>query len=351
MGRLPGSKRVAATAATAALAAIVLAAALASAQPAAAHKSLVSVPPCSSGTLSVGEAVGEDPPKELAGPLEASVLADFAIFRRAAQPSDAPPALNPAASDLDVQLSSYYPSYVRRLVELPDGARYFVIPAFERPERVPAAHCLPRSLRSKRSKLLAEQRRRASTLVYCIVRTGGTSIDGGLPECEPFAEVGSATRVFQSALLGEPIVALVPDEVASVRVVYETGAPVLAGVDENGFSFSAPAGLIERIEAQAYATSARGHRKLRHEHLTKAQKHHAEEALLARVLRVILQAEPIRVEWLGAGGAVVRSIARPAPTQRAIDLDAAFPAAIKGRIAAASASDAGGERRAIRSTR
>ncbi len=56
--------------------------------------------------------------------VEAPLLAGYALFRRRAQPSDSLPALNPAASQLDVQLGSDYPAYVRQLAALPGGARY-----------------------------------------------------------------------------------------------------------------------------------------------------------------------------------------------------------------------------------
>jgi hypothetical protein len=94
-------------------------------------------------------------PKALSTPLEATILSSFAIFRRSALPSNEPPARKPAARELarelskDYELSSYYPAYVRQLTRFPNGRRYFVIPAFGRPEAVRPAHCLPTGVRRR----------------------------------------------------------------------------------------------------------------------------------------------------------------------------------------------------------
>src|SRR5580692_7530356 len=79
-------------------------------------------------------------PKALSTPLDAAILSSFTIFRRPPLPSDEPPRLNLKAGELGrelykaYKLSSYYPAYVRQLTRLPDGRRYFVIPAYGRPE-------------------------------------------------------------------------------------------------------------------------------------------------------------------------------------------------------------------------
>jgi hypothetical protein len=68
--------------------------------------------------------------KELSTPLEATILSNFAIFRRSALPSDALSGLKPEGDGLDrelskvYELSGYYPAYVRQLTRLPDGRRY-----------------------------------------------------------------------------------------------------------------------------------------------------------------------------------------------------------------------------------
>ncbi len=266
---------------------------------------------CSSSVVSVGGLLGserEAEPKELPGPLEASILSSFAVFRRAAQPSDQLPALSLAGSDLDSELSSYYPGYVRQLLELSDGSRYFAIPAFERPAHIPPAQCLPRSLRSQRPKLVEEQRKRASEPVYCIVRVGGGADLGG-PECEPFAEVDEGLRVFESAFSQAPIVDLVPDGVASVRIVYRTGAPIVATVGENAFVFTPPKLLTQHLEKILSAVEPG--RPAKAKHLTKAQKRRIELAFEKRLERALAEAEPTKIEWLGAGGALLRGISPP----------------------------------------
>jgi hypothetical protein len=273
---------------------------------------------CSGSTVFIGGPLGserEAEPRALSGPLEASILDSFAVFRRAAQPSDQLPPFSSAGSDLDFELSSYYPAYVRQLFDLPDGARYFVIPAFERPTQIPPARCLPKSLRSQRPKLVEEQRKLASEPVYCIVAIDAAASDG--PQCEPFADVDAARMVFASGFSEAPVVALVPDGVASVRVVYPTGAPIVASVSENAFLLTPrkpPIHLRELLERIAVGLRPGQQSKTKHsakaKQLTTAQKRRIEKALAKRIARALAEAEPTTVEWLAADGALVRSISR-----------------------------------------
>lgn len=268
----------------------------------------------SSCEQSVGGLLGSKPeyePKELTGPLEAPILASFAVFRRAAQPSDQLPALNSAGNDLDSQLAGYYPSYVRRLITLPDGTRYFVIPAFERTLSVPPARCLPPSLRTDRSKLVEEQRKRASTPVYCIVRSGAGESSGA--ECQSFADLDEGQRVFASGLAQGSTVDIVPDGVASVRVVYRTASPVLASVSENAFLFTPPQGLIrhaERVFKKFFSELEPGS-PAKAKHLSKARERRLEKAVAKHIKQAFDEVEPARIEWLAANGALVRDINPP----------------------------------------
>lgn len=163
-------------------------------------------------------------PKQLSTPLDATILSSFAIFRRSALPGEELFGLKPGGDGLDrelskvYELSGYYPAYVRQLTRLPDGRRYFVIPAYGRPEAVVPAHCLAGGVRERRA-LVEEHHRRLVEPVDCIIEVGGSK--NAPPQgCEPFAAVGEADRVFQPDLHKEPIVELVPDGVASVRIAY-----------------------------------------------------------------------------------------------------------------------------------
>jgi hypothetical protein len=285
---------------------------LGSAAPAsAAHASKRSAS-CGSSTI-VNLGSGPEPePKELATPLPASVLGSFAVFRRAALSGDQLPALSSAGSELDGQLASYYSGSVRQLLTLSDGSRFFVIPGLEQAENVPPARCLPKSLRSLRPKLVEQQRKHSAEPVNCIVRVGGPRHVGG-SACEPFAETDKSPRVFLSAFTGGPTVDLVPDGVASVRIDYRTVAPIVAGVSENAFVFTAPKALIRRLgetlRSVIGAALSTHHGKARQ--LTKAQKRHTQRVEEKALEKALLQAEPTRVEWLDGSGALVRSISPP----------------------------------------
>ncbi|HEV3045779.1 MAG TPA: hypothetical protein VGY13_00320 [Solirubrobacteraceae bacterium] len=250
---------------------------------------------------------GEVQPQELASLPEASILASFAIFRRAASPSDQLPPLNPA-SGLDYGLASYYPAYVRQL-DLPgtDG-RAFVIPGFQLPYSIPPARCLSPSLGESRAKLVEEAKRLASEPVYCIVETG-TGKAASLPECAPFARIDEGGRMFAADLSRERVIDLVPDGVASVRLVYRSGPPIVAGVSEDAIVYEPPKALYRHAE-EALKRRRRGlSRKL--SKLPTLRAFRTYERLLESIDAAI---EPVRVEWIGAAGTVVRTIPRPAPT-------------------------------------
>jgi hypothetical protein len=211
------------------------------------------------------------PAKELSTPLEATILSSFTIFRRSALPSDALSEVKPEGDGLDrelskvYELSGYYPAYVRQLTRLPDGRRYFVIPAYGRSEAVLPAHCLPAGERERRA-LVEEQHRRLVEPVDCIIEMGGSENAPPLG-CEPFAAVDEAGRVFEPDLYKALIVELVPDGVASVRIAYRETTPIVVPVSENAFWFTPPpptprvAAELKRLEPEVFAT-----------HLTRAQR-------------------------------------------------------------------------------
>src|ERR1700683_3763925 len=116
-------------------------------------------------------------PQQLSTPLDATILSSFAIFRKSALLSDELSRLKPGGDGLDrelskvYELSGYYPAYVRQLTRLPDGRRYFVIPAYGRSEAVVPAHCLPAGVRHE---LVEQQHRRLIEPVDCIIEVGGS---------------------------------------------------------------------------------------------------------------------------------------------------------------------------------
>src|SRR5271155_2398717 len=246
-------------------------------------------------------------PKELSTPLEATTLSSFAIFRRPARPSDEPPGLNPAAGGLgrelykDYELSSYYPAYVRQLTGLPDNRRYFVIPAFGRPEAVPPADCFPAG---ERRELVEQEHRRSVEPVYCIIEVGGNG-NAPVPGCEPFAQADESFRAFHvSDFLGrEPTVELVPDGVASVRITYRDRIPIVVRVKEDAFLLTPPPAPHDRLDAYLRGLMSR----VAGEHVTKTQQLTATK----KWNKAFGGTYPIRIEWLDSGGGLVRALNPP----------------------------------------
>jgi hypothetical protein len=264
----------------------------------------------------------ESVPAELSSPLEAGILSRFAVLRRAALPSDQIPALSPVGGEIDGELVSYYPGYVRQLKVLPNGSRYFMIPGFAKPQSVPPARCLPAAERPDRPALVEQEHKLAAEPVYCIVAIGHESAGN---QCEPFAEIEQSPRVFTPSLSEAPIVELIPDGIASVRITYLGGSSVLAPVAENEYSFTMPATI--RDTAKQRFTKVFG--RLKHaKHKTKAQKRRALEQLIAALHKTLVEAEPRKVEWLGGAGELLHSSTPPKSSAAIVGVN--LPAAIGG---------------------
>ncbi|HYM45911.1 MAG TPA: hypothetical protein VES65_07090 [Solirubrobacteraceae bacterium] len=263
-------------------------------------------------------------PKELSIQLKATILSRFAILRRSALPSDEPPTAKPAGGKLDrelskdYELSSYYPAYVRQLTRLPDGRRYFVIPAFGRPEAVPPAHWLSAGVRRE---LVEQQHQRLVEPVYCIIEVGGGG-NTSLPGCAPFAAIDEGGRVFQpSYFTGEPTVELVPDGVASVRITYRATAPIVVPVSENALLFTPPPPTL-RLKADL----KRLEHRLEDSHLTKTQR----RSITMRWDKTVAETDPTKIEWLANIGGLVRAISAPTATSNSVTSVGNLRAPIEG---------------------
>lgn len=239
------------------------------------------------------------PPKELSAALDANIVASYAIFRRAGNHAlPVPTAVLGRTLGEDVELSGYYPAYIRELGRLPGLGRYFVIPAVGREEPVPAEQCARRALR----KRLPEERRvRASKPVYCIVDIKGTSVRA--LGCQPFQAAEEGQRLFEPlvALREEPSVGLVPDRVSSMRVSYAEAPQRKVTIRTSAFLFMAP-NVSARVRAKLDAIGNEYHR----EHLSLT----TQNALAARWNRAVTEAEPTRVEMLDTTGKIVRTVTR-----------------------------------------
>ncbi len=248
-------------------------------------------------------------PLELSSPLDAAILERFAVVRRAALPSDTFPSLSPAGAGLDNQLVSFYPDYTRQVATGPKGGRYFVIPGFARPLSIPRVACLPAALRRDRAALVERAHTLASEPVYCIIEIGRESTPG---QCDWFSQIEEAPRVFAPSLANEePIVELVPDGVASVRATYRVGAPVVVETAENAYTLVPSAAVLRRERRDAKEIASRTEREEREHDRSRAEQQRLSGAALEALLEVAAEAAPVKLEWLGGAGEVVRSIAPP----------------------------------------
>jgi hypothetical protein len=244
-------------------------------------------------------------PTALTEPLDPALLTSFAVLRRPAGPQDALPPINSLGEALSFQLRGYLPAYIRLLAEGAGGEHYFLVPGFARAFRVPPARCLPRALRRVRARLVAEQRKRESEPVYCIAAVGPSSPRNGAGEqCLPFSTVQSGAGLIATETSTSPVVDLVPDGVATVRLTYRSGEVISAAVSNNAFTFTPPQGPItktlERLKRE-------GRELERMYHLSKRQQARLEQAYTKLLQATIGRLPPKTVQWLGAGGQPIRS--------------------------------------------
>jgi hypothetical protein len=244
------------------------------------------------------------PPKELPTAVPAAISSNFAIFRRPTVKSDEPFVANAdrkLARELyrDYELVSFYPAYVRQLRTPFAGHRYFVIPAYGRPEAVPPAHCMTAA---ERRELLAQQHRRSIEPVYCIIEIGGDK-NASPHGCEPFAAIDEGGGLFQpGSPNGKPILELVPDGAATVRIVYRVHHPIVVRARENTLLFTPPP-LAYRVNTDL--------KKLEHKlvdaHVSQAQRRHT--TLLWD--KTLAEGAATKIEWLDKAGRTVRTIGAP----------------------------------------
>ncbi len=199
-----------------------------------------------------------------------SVLASYGVFRRPQRAADMLPPVNPAGGELEYELSGYYASEIRQVAALPNGERFFVIPGLPRVFNPPPLRCFPRSLRKRIEKFAEEERKRQTEPRYCVIEVGARR---GLSSsaCGAFAEVASARRIFSFSLFGPPTTAmLVPDGVASVRIVGPGKRQTTIPVSENAFLYAAPRHLVLEQRRLLHRLFTRKSPK----HPTKAQRRH-----------------------------------------------------------------------------
>jgi hypothetical protein len=270
-------------------------------------------------------------PQALSTDLPAAILARYALFRRPAQRADAPPPKALVGRTLarelvqDFTLASWYPAEVRKLEGPTRAARYYVIPAFGRREAVPSS-CRPARARRE---LVAQQRRRLTEPVVCVIAVGAGGSTPG--DCKPFAASEAEADVFASGGRIDPIVSLVPDGVTWLRISYRSRPPMTVPVAGNALVFTPPPlsrhlralqDKAMRLDAQWGGCYRTAHAPLvcGNPHLTKAQNHRLKNDLdhaRAAYQQAAAANDPTQIDWLDAAGRVVRTLAPPTPAQLA----------------------------------
>lgn len=241
-------------------------------------------------------------PTQLTGQLDPGVVARFAILRRPAGPADRPPSLASFGNTIDFQLGRFYSAYIRRAVPRGVARSFYLIPGFARAQPVPPTRCLPRAQRRRRPALVRTERRRAKQLVYCLSSVDAASdVNVG---CRPFAGIEVGQGILAELLAQTPVVDLVPDGVARVRLTYRTGARITGSVSENVLSYLPPRRTVEkavRAEQRLGVLLVLAIGK-------PSQPPSRRERRLQRIAeRALLAATPTHVRWLNAAGRVVRS--------------------------------------------
>lgn len=274
----------------------------------AAAKSSPKMSGCASSVSILGLGSESAPPVELPGAPEAAVLDRFGVLSRPATAGDELPPLSFAGIQLEGELASYYPTYIRQVAAMANGTRWFIVPGFLHVTPVPPARCLSRSERRERPKLVEQERDQRTQTGYCLVQVGGADEGGRESECGLFSQAGQSLGVFSSGLLEQPVPELVPDEVAQVRVSYMHAPPLLLNVSEDVYVLSSPASVV--------AERDRLERRLQHllpksKHPSKAQVRKALKRLVKGVLEILVKTGPTKVQWLSRAGAVLLSVPRP----------------------------------------
>lgn len=273
--------------------------------PVAGARGASSPPGCAGGLAGAIDA--EESVPALSTPVDPAATASFSVLRRPLGPQDALPPLNPLEEDVHGELAGYYPETIRQLLALPDGKRFFVIVGLPHVISLPPARCLPPQLRKQRKAILEQQLVKARQPAYCVVTVGGPAspfldklFEGD--SCLPLQSVYEAAGIVSKAFSSSAVVDLVPDGVASVRLIYRDGISLTAAVSEDAYQYTPPPKLVERAK-RLLIEEVKGTRK----HPNKAQRRR-ERAHRRALKRAVAALAPTQVLWLDAAGQALRTI-------------------------------------------
>ncbi len=239
-------------------------------------------------------------PQLISSSLPQRIQSRYAIFRRLADPKDTPRGgtkmfVNALATQFEI--GSYYGTFVRRLTGLAGNREYFVVPGFARPRPLYPSGCGTVAQRRRRTE---ERRHRIAEPIFCI---GEIVLDKkAVPiSCEPFAAVPHGLAIFESSgVMHTPVVQLVPDGVATLRIDYRETPPMIFNVTTNTFTFT-PSLPSARVGAELAQLAPR---------LSSSNRQQRLEAI--RLWNAAIdETRPIKAEWRSGDGGLLRALNPP----------------------------------------
>lgn len=118
-----------------------------------------------------------------------------------------------------------------------------------------------------------------------------------------------------------PVIDVVPDGVATVRLTYRDGMTISIPVSENTFVFTSPQAPLKH----ALATLKRLARRLPHGHLTKRQRRRREQLTIELLVHVLRLTQPTHAQWLDSSGRVLRGFTPHAGSRKALLSSGSIP--------------------------
>jgi hypothetical protein len=131
-------------------------------------------------------------------------------------------------------------------------------------------------------------------------------------DVNPFAGIVQGGRVFQSdALTKEPVVELVPDGVASVRIAYRETPTIVVPVSENAFLFTPPP-PTPRVKAALRKRPKPRIVVIKHAITMAEFRRIASRRIASPWDKILGETHLTRIEWLNRAGLLVRALSPPA---------------------------------------
>ncbi len=227
-----------------------------------------------------------------AAPAPASVVARYAILRRAQAPSDVPPSTADVGKAVSSVLASFDPAETRLLATLDGASVYLVVGTTLQYEPLPASCLRDRHLRAFAPVIAAERRLVGSGPGYALVEVAsvnGTALNNQFNGGSFAANAYGFQFYAQETNAREMLVGLVPDGVGAVKLAYSTSPAVTFPVQGNVASGPEPAVANSSQGLSALFGTPKAARRF-----------------LSKVI-------PQAIAWLSApGGSTVAAFARPA---------------------------------------